>query len=248
MADFIYLDSPIIVRSLPLHCVPSVLVTHPSIDRAKPVMPQVSSHPPPYSRDRQSYPPPLPADVDHRAWTFQRSFENAREIVRWSVLQTFKVWADNWALEGQVISRNELQQAYNQAPKELKQAVDWQLKWDRPVIMTCDQSHRWHEHVQFDAASPVVQKAVQLTVSAWTAYNGPARLDPPQRDHLASVYENADSSLKLALCFILEMGIPVGILMMRRIEERRASIYKMVADHRAQMAYWNEYGQAEGLW
>ncbi|VDB89620.1 unnamed protein product [Peniophora sp. CBMAI 1063] len=230
-------------------------------------MPQVSGRPPPYSREWVLPPPPLQTDVGHRAWAFQCAFENAREIVRWTILQTFKNWQEKWALEGQKVSRSGLQQAYNRAPEDLKRAVDWQLRWDAPVVMLSDQSRRWHEHVrrkeagihedilplrkfeeEFDTASPAIQKAVQRTVSAWTNYNGPVRLDPPQREDLASVYEAAPPPLKLALCFVLEMGLTVPFQRMQTIDERRESIYTIVAEHRALVPQWNVRGKAAGLW
>ncbi|VDB89624.1 unnamed protein product [Peniophora sp. CBMAI 1063] len=230
-------------------------------------MPQVSERPPPYSREWPSCPPPLQTDVGHRAWAFQCAFENTREIVRYSVLQTFKAWQGDWALKGQNISRGDLQQAYSQAPEDLKQAVEWQVKWDSPVVMVSDHSRRWHEYVrrreagthedilsvhkfeqEYDAASPATQRAVQLTVSAWTSYNGPARLEPPERDRLASVIEDASPSLKLALCFVLKMGLDLPYQRMQTIDEKKASIQQVVAQHRARVPAWDVRGKAAGLW
>ncbi|KZV63722.1 hypothetical protein PENSPDRAFT_691388 [Peniophora sp. CONT] len=230
-------------------------------------MPQISDRPPPYSHDWSSPPPPLVGDVDHRAWAFQLAFENAREIVRWTILQTFTVWGEDWAFKGKKISRGDLQRVYSQAPEDLKLAVDWQLKWDTPAIMQSDYLRRWHEHArqkdagtyeeillldkferEFDAASPAVQRAVQLTVGAWTRYNESVRVEPPQRDGLARVYTTANPSLKAALCFVLVMGLTCPIQRAENIDEWKTGWTEIVEQHRAQVPYWNMQGQAEGRW
>ncbi|KZV71929.1 hypothetical protein PENSPDRAFT_751313 [Peniophora sp. CONT] len=111
-------------------------------------MPQVSQRPPPYTKDKTVFPPPLQTDVNHRAWAFQLAFENARELVRWTVLTTFKEWQQDWTLKGRDVVRANVQQAYSQAPEELKLAVDWQIQWDTPMIMRTDDGRRWHDHVR----------------------------------------------------------------------------------------------------
>ncbi|KZV71981.1 hypothetical protein PENSPDRAFT_751358 [Peniophora sp. CONT] len=230
-------------------------------------MPQVSERPPPYSHERLSPPPPLQGDVDHRAWAFQLTFENAREIVRWSVLQTFSAWIDNWVYKGRNVCKSDVQEAYHAAPEALKQAVDWQLKWDTPVVMFCDITRRWHEHVrrkeagtheeilplrkfehEFDAASPDVQYATLLTVVAWASYNDRVRIKTPGRDSLAQVYEAASPSLKAALCFSLEMGLDLPIQRTQNIEDKKALMHEIVERNRSQVPQWDMQGKAAGLW
>ncbi|KZV71933.1 hypothetical protein PENSPDRAFT_377986 [Peniophora sp. CONT] len=255
-----YLDSS---RLLPLGA------GHPvSLPRLLFTMPQVSQRPPPYTKDKTVFPPPLQGDVAHRAWTFQCAFENAREIVRWTILETFEVWTDAWVFKGRKIPRKDLQQAYSQAPKELQVAVDWQLQWDFPVILHDDGTRRWHEHVrrkeagmhedvlplgkfeeELNSASPAVRRAVQLTIVAWRKYNESIREEPPRQDCLVDAYNDASASLKAALCFVLEMGLSCPIQRQRTIDETKADMYLVVEQHRAQVIpYWNAHGRAAGHW
>ena len=83
--------------------------------------------------------------MNHRAWAFQLAFENARELVRWTVCEhtqcpnmyetnivlgnTFKEWRDNWAMKGKDVARVHVQQAYSQAPEDLKLAVGMWLDY-----------------------------------------------------------------------------------------------------------------------
>ncbi|VDB89631.1 unnamed protein product [Peniophora sp. CBMAI 1063] len=230
-------------------------------------MPQVSQLPPPYSRDWVSFPPPLQGDVDHRAWAFQLAFENARELVRWTVLMTFKDWQQEWKLKGRDVARGNVQQAYSQAPEELKLAVDWQLKWDIPIILRTADGRRWHEHVrrkeagtyeevlspekferEFDAALPEVQHAALDTFSAWKWFHEQAVIGAPYRHDVVSSYKAASRPLKRVVCFVLEMAIDWCLQDTRQVIEWEEDINRMVEEQRAHSKRWNQSGKGAGLW
>ncbi|KZV73255.1 hypothetical protein PENSPDRAFT_648987 [Peniophora sp. CONT] len=231
-------------------------------------MVQVSAHPPPYSREDPSFPPLLQGDVNNRAWTFQRAFEEARELVRYSVLNTFKIWSADWPLKGQKIPREHAQLAYSNAPEDLRRAVDWQLRWDTAVWMTSDFGRRCHEHFrkedmgvqqdilspdelekEFDAATPGVQQSVLLTIPSWMEYNHGIQWPMPCRDNIRQAYEAAPQPLKSAVCFILEIiWEPLPLRSPRAVDDVRVYFREMVMSHRMEAEGWNAEGQALDLW
>ncbi|KZV71927.1 hypothetical protein PENSPDRAFT_684118 [Peniophora sp. CONT] len=230
-------------------------------------MPQVSQRPPPYSKNKTEFPPPLQSDVDHRAWAFQLAFENARELVRWTVLNTFKDWKQDWALKGRDVARANIQQAYSQAPEELKLAVDWQLKWDKPVIMQADYARRWQEHIrqkeagiyeevlspekferQFELASPKVQRAALSTFAAWKWYHDCVVSDAPRRQDLVPAYKSASQPLKVVLCFVLEMAMTLPMQRHEDVAECEKDLQRTVEKQRVHAKRWNQRGEDAGLW
>ncbi|VDB89635.1 unnamed protein product [Peniophora sp. CBMAI 1063] len=221
-------------------------------------MPQVSQLPPPYSRDWVSFPPPLQGDVDHCAWAFQLAFENARELVRWTILKTFKEWRGDWALRGKDVMRADVQRSYSLAPEDLKLAVDWQVKWDIPMIMQNDNARRWHEHVrrkeagtyeevlapkkfeqEFEAASPEVQRAVLHTFSTWKWFHEHVVIDSPQRRELIPAYMSAPRPLQAVLCFVVEMALDTPLQRPQDVDSFVADVQEVVDEQRIEAKRWN---------
>ncbi|KZV73254.1 hypothetical protein PENSPDRAFT_750204 [Peniophora sp. CONT] len=210
----------------------------------------------------------LRATFDHRAWAFQRAFEGARELVRYSVLNTLRIWSSDWRFKGQQIPREHIQQAYMSAPEDLKLAVEWQLRWDTAAWMTADFGRRCHEHlrkedagieqeiltpeqfqVDFDAASLSTQQSVLLTFPSWMEKNHGVQWPMPDRTNVKQAYETPTLPLKGAVCFVLEICYEtLGFDSARTIAVVKRNYRKMVRSHQLEAREWDAKGQALGLW
>ncbi|VDC01660.1 unnamed protein product [Peniophora sp. CBMAI 1063] len=231
-------------------------------------MVQVSERPPPYSVENPSFPPPIQGDFGHRAWAFQRAFEGARELVRYSVLNTFRIWQADWSFKGQQIPREHIQQAYMSAPEDLRMAVEWQLRWDTAAWMTTDFGRRCHEHFrkedsgmeqqiltmdeflnEYDTAEPATQQAILLTFPSWMETNHGIQWPVPDRSNVGQAYEAATLPLKGAVCFILEICFEFMPLdSAREIDRVKTRYRQMITSHQVEAREWDAKGQALGLW
>ncbi|KZV66023.1 hypothetical protein PENSPDRAFT_655273 [Peniophora sp. CONT] len=194
-------------------------------------MPQAPSRPPPYSIECSSFPPPIQAASGAQAWAFQRAFESAREPIRWAILTTMLCWANEWRYKGAKIPRQFVQHAYDQAPLDLKAALDYILENSLPFYMIRDRDRRRHNlyrtgrveevetsvlsHADFarlyNDASKSVREAVAATFDSWTLFEDHELISAVSQDGAAQAYTVASDSLKVVVSWMLETGYDIEV-------------------------------------
>ncbi|KZV65355.1 hypothetical protein PENSPDRAFT_655872 [Peniophora sp. CONT] len=195
-------------------------------------MPQVPSRPPPYSVECSSFPPPVQAAAGSQAWAFQRAFESAREPIRWAILTTIRCWEDAWTFKGVKLPRQRIQEAYDQAPFNLKVTLDYILTTKLPFYFKNEGERRCYDiyrtgRVQevetswlpqddfvreYRAAMEPVKDAIASTFESWTFYEpGDGRLRSVSKQQAVQEYERAPGTLKVIISWMLATGWNISI-------------------------------------
>ncbi|KZV73424.1 hypothetical protein PENSPDRAFT_750171 [Peniophora sp. CONT] len=197
-----------------------------------------STSPPPYSFEVSSFPPPPPrAGETSRKWDFQAKFEAAEESVRRAVLDTITVWTarpnpDSWDW----IERNEVQDTYDNAPVDLKRALDFLTDCGYTTYVSDDKDRRANQYfwrlasagiedsgaetlpilsasafvADFEYAHEEVKRAVLETCAVWK-YNLRGIYRRPANQEVLEIYQQAPKKLKVWLNWVLQIGSEVSI-------------------------------------
>ncbi|KZV73430.1 hypothetical protein PENSPDRAFT_750173 [Peniophora sp. CONT] len=197
-----------------------------------------SMSPPPYSFEVSSFPPPPPHEGEiSRNWDFQAKFEAAEEPVRLAVLDTITAWTappkpDVWDW----IERNEVQDAYDNAPVDLKRALDFITDCGYPTYLSDDKDRRTHQYfwrlasagiedpgvdtlpilsasafvADFDYAHEEVKRAVLSTCAIWK-YNVQDEYRMPAPHEMLEIYQQSPKKLKTWLNWVLQIGCEASI-------------------------------------
>ncbi|KZV63532.1 hypothetical protein PENSPDRAFT_657216 [Peniophora sp. CONT] len=195
-----------------------------------------STSPPPYSYENSSFVPPPPrVDQVSRSWDFQMKFEAAHEDVRWALLHTITAWkASGTDLPWDHIPRNDVQNAYDAAPYDLKVALDYIAQHNLTCYFNNDTDRRRHLYFsrrdagwspvggprtllspdqfvrEFHSVRERVQNAVLRSIGWWEE-DRTGRYQEPQPDALSSWYCTASNEHKLMINWLLEIGGDFGI-------------------------------------
>ncbi|VDB89639.1 unnamed protein product [Peniophora sp. CBMAI 1063] len=177
-------------------------------------------------------------EVADRVSAFQRAYENVREIVQYSILQTMSTWKEDWAYEGQAVLGKDVGKTYSVAPEGLKLAIDWQLQWDSPALIQSDAVYRALEYHRRMEAGCHEDHSIVCTYSAWLRHNEGLPAKPPSRGELASAYESAPDSLKTAMCYVLELGLTYPVESLRDVDDHKACVHDIVSWQKARVHRW----------
>ncbi|KZV66020.1 hypothetical protein PENSPDRAFT_107450 [Peniophora sp. CONT] len=209
-------------------------------------MPQVPSRPPPYSVECSSFPPPIEAAAGPQAWAFQRAFESAREPVRWAILTTMRCWDDAWSFKDVEVPRQRIQQAYDQAPSDLKVTLDYIITKNLPFYFLSEGDRRCYDLYltdrvheaetsmlsqadflrEFHSAVEPVKKAIVLTMENWVFFEERKDTKPVSKSEAAQVYASASGTLKVVISWMLATGWIICICGRQEFEQGKDSVHR----------------------
>ncbi|KZV66022.1 hypothetical protein PENSPDRAFT_655272 [Peniophora sp. CONT] len=214
-------------------------------------MPQAPSHPPPYSIECSSFPPPIEAAAGSQAWAFQRAFESSREPVRWGILTTMRCWIDTWPFKGVELERERIQQAYDQAPIDLKVTLDYIITNKFPFYFKSDGHRRCYDLYrtgriqeaetsmlpqedfirEYNAAVEPVKDAIASTNKRWIWYEAYTEISPVSKEEVVQAYANVSDPLKVVLSWMLATGWTIRVGNPRFFEQSKAAVHEMCLNH-----------------
>ncbi|VDB91278.1 unnamed protein product [Peniophora sp. CBMAI 1063] len=231
-------------------------------------MPQVPSRPPPYSIECSSFPPPIQASAGSDAWAFQRAFESAREPVRWAILTTMRRWENEWAFKDVEVSRERLQDAYDESPPDLKATLDHIVNQRLPFYYMSEGDRRCHDLYragrmeeaettalstenfvdEYHYAAKPVRAAVLTTFGDWAFFEEHRKISPVPEANVAQAYATACDDLKIAISWMLATGWTVEVFNRTVFERFKSSVHRRCLNHATAHIKMHAMNRLEGMY